>query len=291
MWPCFLPFLFFSPHPWASVCIPSPELPVSSSISFYSVPWLPCGHSVRCVCLPPSAICFPDQERKWGWVLAKPHACTHLQIHVFVFAQIQTHMQGLTDTCVCTNESMLVLKTPTGSEINMRTSGLEENRKWVVRESYSCWLLSLNVCTQKSDLWCKQSPQQISRQHDTSDVCKCKTLFMLLPCALLTHRHFTANYVSHTIFALQEEVWTCSSCLFLAMKTQVCVKCLAFTQHRPTQQTTITAASDPQNYSRLTTMKRNPDFRSFANMVKINNYIVVERFQDLRVSWSDPAKA
>lgn len=177
MWPCFLPSLLFSLHPWASVCIPSPELPVSSSISFFVVCSLVAMWAQCEMCL---SVSFgnmfprPRKELEMG-------ACKSAWVHTSTNST-KTHMQGHADTCICTDESMLVLKTPTDSEIDMKTSGMEQNRKWVVKEK-AAGCLTLNVRTRKWVLWCKQSLQQLSRQHYTSDVCKCETIFMLLPCA------------------------------------------------------------------------------------------------------------
>lgn len=91
MRPCFFPSLLFSPRLRASVCIPSAVLPVSSSISFCFVPWLPCGHSVSCVCLSPSAICFPDRGRD------RSRALTHTyKMWVFVSqTQAGTHERAV----------------------------------------------------------------------------------------------------------------------------------------------------------------------------------------------------
>lgn len=63
-----------------------------------------------------------------------------------VHKHMQTTMQGHTDTCIYTDESMLVLKTPMDSEIDMKTSGMEQNRKWVFKEKAAC----LTMCAQVS---------------------------------------------------------------------------------------------------------------------------------------------
>lgn len=163
--------LFISEHLFASPLPSFLSLPLSFFLS--SVPWFLCGHSVRCVCLSPSAICFPDRGRNWStwrWALAKQLECTHLQIPVFVCTGVQTRMRGHTDTCICTDESTLVLKTPTDFETDIKTSGMERNRKRVVKEKAAC-CLTLDVRTRKLDLWSKQPLQQIYAGSVTHLMC------------------------------------------------------------------------------------------------------------------------
>lgn len=86
---CFLTSIPYSLHPWASVCIPSLSF-LSRLLYFFfffvSVPWLPCGHSVRWVCLSPLAICFPDTEENWSSV--QTYIYTHIST---LFFSTNTH--------------------------------------------------------------------------------------------------------------------------------------------------------------------------------------------------------
>lgn len=72
-----------------SICLhPLAQLLVSASIFFFffvSVPWLPCGHSVRWVCLSPLAICFPDKDENWSSVQ------TYIYTHINTFFSPHKH--------------------------------------------------------------------------------------------------------------------------------------------------------------------------------------------------------
>lgn len=85
MWPCFLSSLLLSLHPWASVCIPSPRLPVSPSISFLFCSlvtmWAQCE-----MCLFVSFGNLFPRPRNWRHA----HTHTHTQTHWYMFPCAQT---------------------------------------------------------------------------------------------------------------------------------------------------------------------------------------------------------
>lgn len=75
------------------------------------------------------------------------HTHTNKQINKYMFLSAQTHIWAHT----CTDESVLVLKTPRDSEkkIDMKISDLEQNRNRVVKEKTA----ALHVmCTHISQL-------------------------------------------------------------------------------------------------------------------------------------------
>lgn len=129
-----------------SICVhPLSKASLLSLLFFCSAPWLPCGHSVRCICLSPSAICFPDREWNWRRALAKQHACTHLQIHVCVCTDTcklaSTHVQRW--KCVSVNAYRAWKKT------DVKISSLGLDGKWAVKENR--WLPGSN-CARVSPL-------------------------------------------------------------------------------------------------------------------------------------------
>lgn len=127
-----------SPHPLASVSLPSPKLPVSPSISLFYffhfyfdffwcvVPWLPCGHSVRCVCLLRQYVFQTERDTGDRHLQTSTHA--HTQVHICVYKHRYTHIHAHACTA-----SVLVLKR-SWEKTDVKISSLEVDRKWVIRE-------------------------------------------------------------------------------------------------------------------------------------------------------------
>lgn len=126
LFPHFAPLL----HPWASVCIPS--LPHSFFFFFFScVPWLPCGLSVRYVCLSPLAIFFSRQRTEQERGACKA-ACGNTVTNASFFSHkhFTTHFRAHTHA-----QMRVCLKKPGVSERRLIwKSGLEYNKNRVCKD-------------------------------------------------------------------------------------------------------------------------------------------------------------